>query len=142
MNFSDYIIKYNSQSRLDEAKMIDLSDVDLTEDGFAGKLMGFYIDMLKEKIERKKILRSEETFELSGMNENEKYMFDSLAGVYIYENQFHRKHIQEEIAERVSLSMAKVKEIAMANIGEIQEATLEEKSKMAKLVIDENEPNA
>ena len=97
MRFSDYIINYNSQFGLNETKTIALNDVDLSEDEFVGKLMGFYLNMLKEKVERKQILEDDETFELSGMSEDERYMFDSLAGTYIYENQYDRKQLQEEI---------------------------------------------
>ena len=60
-------------------------------------------------------------------------MFDSVAGVYIYENQFERKELQEDIAELTGLSMMKVKEIAKASV-QVKEITKEEKSKFAKMI--------
>ena len=145
MRFSDYIINYNSQFGLNETKMIALNDVDLSEDEFIGKLMGFYLNMLKEKVERKQFLEDDETFELSGMSEDEKYIFESLLSVYVYENQYNRKQLQEDIAELSGLAMKQVEEIALANIGEIKDLTQEEKVNIAKLLTtkdEELEPNA
>jgi len=139
MRFSDYLIKYNSQFGLEDEKTISLNKVDLSEDALVGGLMDIYISMLKEKIQRKKVARNEETFELSGMSESERYMFDSLAGLYIYENQFDRKELQEEIAEATGLSMAIIEDIAVASLGEIKETTKEEKEKVAKIIINEEQ---
>ena len=133
MKFSDYIIKYNMQFGLELEKTIALNEVDLSADEAAGLLMDSYVKMLEEKIERKQALRSDEAFEMSGMEEDEKYMFDSVAGVYIYENQFERKELQEDIAELTGLSMMKVKEIAKASV-QVKEITKEEKSKLAKMI--------
>ena len=133
MKFSDYIIKYNMQFGLELEKTIALNEVDLSADEAAGLLMDSYVKMLEEQIERKQALRSDEAFEMSGMEEDEKYMFDSVAGVYIYENQFERKELQEDIAELTGLSMMKVKEIAKASV-QVKEITKEEKSKLAKMI--------
>ena len=144
MKFSDYIIKYNMQFGLDDEKTIALNEVDLSADESAGLLMDAYVQMLEEKVERKQALRNQEAFELSGMSQDEKHIFDSVAGVYIYENQFERKELQEDIAELVSLSMMQVKEIAMASV-QTKQPTKEEKSKLAKLLSIKNEelePNA
>ena len=140
MKFSDYVIKYNMQFGQDEENLIALNEVDLSADTAAGLLMDWYVEMLQEKIERKQALRNEEAFQLSGMDRDAKYVFDSLAGLYIYENQHDRKEIQEDIAELTSLSMKQVKDIAMASVN-VKESTKEEKSRLAKLVV-EDEPNA
>ena len=140
MKFSDYIIKYNMQFGLDEEKIIALNEVDLSADEAAGLLMDWYVEMLQEKIERKQALRNEEAFQLSGMDKEAKYVFDSLAGLYIYENQHDRKELQEDIAELTSLSMNQVKDIAMASLN-VKETTKEEKTKLAKFIIEE-EPKA
>ena len=140
MKFSDYIIKYNMQFGLDDEKTIALNEVDLSADEAVGLLMDTYVQMLQEKVERKQALRNQEAFEMSGLSKDEKHVFDSLAGVYIYENQFERKELQEDIAELTSLSMKQVKDIAMASVN-VKESTKEEKTKLAKFIIEE-EPNA
>lgn len=139
MNLNEYIIRYNSHFGQEEKYMIDLKNVDLSESEFVGKLMDCYVLMLKEKLSRKKIARSNEAFEMSGMSEEERYMFDSLAGTYIYENQFHRKQLQEDIAELSGLTMKQVEELALLTIGEIEELSQEEKANIAKLLSTKDE---
>ena len=142
MSFREYIINYNSQFEQDGTKMIDLKNVDLSEDELVSKYMDFYIEMVKEKIQRKQVARKQETFEMSGMSEEEKYLFDSLAGTYIYENQFKRKELREDIAELTGLSISQIDAIAYSNIGAIEELTKEEQREIAKYIStkEEQEP--
>ena len=146
MTFRNYIIRYNMFEGLSGENYIDMDKVDFYEEKEASLLMDKYVEMLREKIRRKNIADCEETFVLTGMSEDEKYMYDSLAGTYIYENQYERKEIQSTIAELTGLSMKQVKLIALRNLGDIQDATKEEKKAVAKILtvtdkIEESEPN-
>ncbi len=144
MTFREYIINYNSYEGQNEDKMIDMHKIDLSEEKELAVLMDKYVEMLREKIRRKRIARDEETFVLSGTNQEERYMYDSIAGVYIYENQFERKEIQSEIAELTGLSREQVEKIALRSFGRIS-TTEEEKREVAKLLsldyVEEQEPN-
>ena len=144
MTFREYIINYNSFEGQNEDKMIDMHKIDLSEEKELAVLMDKYVEMLREKIRRKRIARDEETFILSGTNQEERYMYDSIAGVYIYENQFERKEIQSEIAELTGLSREQVEKRALRSFGRIS-TTEEEKREVAKLLsldyVEEQEPN-
>jgi len=140
--FTEYLIKANTAFHKENKKTISINDVDLSEENNAGMLMGFYIEMIKEKLIRKSAYKDEKTFELSGMSEDEKYIYESIAGTYVYENQFDRKEIRETIAELTSLSLDEVEKIAMANLGEDFKAVVTDKDRedVLKYVKQEDEP--
>ena len=143
MNFIDYIRLYNAQEGLEEKDIIVEDEIDYSEEIYLCELMQQYISMVKEKYERKEIARSNETFELTGMSEDDRFFFDSVAGAYIYANQYDRKEIEQEISELSGVTRTQIQKIAKLCIGKIKESSTEEKSKVAKMLIsDEAEPNA
>ena len=141
MTFREYVILSNIVSTKNQKSLIDLDKVDLSEDKEAGELMSQYVEMLKEKMERRALAQDERTFNLTGIKEEDEYLYDSLAGTYVYENQFERKELQEKIAELTSLSLDQIKNIAKNSLSGhiVLEFTDEDREELVKHITQQDQ---